>query len=73
MSMTCSTCMWKKLKQVLAGEHSRVINIAIFDWLKTWRRTSVVSKMDTLRARMPTVSAQEIADWLRLDRELRRF
>ena len=71
--MSCSTMnIWKQLKQVPASERSRVTNAAIFGWLKTRRRASIAGKMDALRARMPAVSAKEIADWLRLDRERTR-
>lgn len=64
--------IWKELKQVPAGERSRVVNAAILDWLKTRRRTSAAGKMDALRARMPAVSTKEIVDWLRVDRERTR-
>lgn len=64
--------IWKELKQVPAGDRSRVVNAAIFDWLKTRQRISIAGKMDALRARIPTVSSREITDWLRVDRERTR-
>ncbi|MGH8507497.1 MAG: hypothetical protein ACREVH_02085 [Gammaproteobacteria bacterium] len=60
--------LWKNLKQVPAGERSRVVNEAIADWLKARRRAGVARKMDALRARMPVMSVQELATWLREDR-----
>ena len=60
--------LWEELKQVPTGERSRVVNDAIAEWLKARRRAGVAHKMDALRARMPTVSAREIAAWLREDR-----
>jgi hypothetical protein len=60
--------LWKDLKQVPAGERSRVVNDAIAGWLKVRRRAGAARKMDALRARMPAVSVKEIAAWLREDR-----
>ena len=60
--------LWKDLKQVPAGERSRVVNEAIAGWLKARRRAGAAHKMDALRARMPAVSVKEIAAWLREDR-----
>ena len=60
--------LWEELKQVPTGERSRVVNDAIAEWLKARRRAGAARKMDALRARMPAVSAREIAAWLREDR-----
>ncbi|MHB8425034.1 MAG: hypothetical protein ACYDB9_07770 [Gammaproteobacteria bacterium] len=61
--------VWRALQQVDKGERSRLVNNALTAWLKAHKRRAAAHQMDVLRASLPAVSAQEIAVWVREDRE----
>lgn len=60
---------WRFLSRVPAGERSRAINEALRAWLTRRRRRDAVREMDALRAQLPRVTADEVARWVREDRE----
>jgi hypothetical protein len=60
---------WGFLARVPAGERSRAINDALRAWVTRKRRKDAVSEMDTLRASVPKVSSEEVARWIREDRD----
>jgi len=60
---------WGFLGRVPAGERSRAINEALREWVTRRRRKDAAREMDTLRASMPKVSSDEVANWIREDRE----
>lgn len=62
---------WGVLGRIPAGERSRTINEAIRDWVAQRRRRDAVREMDALRAQLPKVSTDEVARWIRDDRERR--
>ena len=57
------------LGRITAGERSRTINEAIRDWAVRRRRRDAVREMDALRTQLPKVSTDEVARWVRDDRE----
>lgn len=60
---------WGVLGRIPAGERSRTINEAIRDWVVRRRRRDAVREMDALRTQLPKVSTDEVARWVRDDRE----
>jgi hypothetical protein len=60
---------WRFLGRVPAGERSRAINQALRSWVARRRRKDAVREMDILRAELPKVSTDEVARWVREDRE----
>ena len=52
---------WGFLGRVPAGERSRAVNEALRAWVARRRRTDAVREMDTLRAQLPKISADEVA------------
>lgn len=60
---------WGFLGKVPAGERSRAINDALRAWVARRRRRDAVREMDALRAELPKVSSEEVARWIRADRE----
>lgn len=60
---------WGFLSKVPAGERSRAINEALRAWVARRRRRDAVREMDALRAQLPKASSDEVARWLREDRE----
>jgi predicted CopG family antitoxin len=60
---------WGILEKIPSGERSRAINEALRIWAKQRRRRDAATEMDALRARLPNVSAAEVASWIREDRE----
>jgi hypothetical protein len=60
---------WGFLGRVPAGERSRAINEALRAWITKRRRKDAVREMDALRADLPKVSTDEVARWVREDRE----
>jgi hypothetical protein len=60
---------WGFLGKVPAGERSRAINEALRAWIVRRRRKDAVREMDVLRSGVSKVSSDEIARWLREDRE----
>ncbi len=60
---------WDFLNRVPAGERSRAINEALRAWIVRRRRKDAMRDMDALRAQLPRISADEVARWVREDRE----
>lgn len=60
---------WGFLAKVPAGERSRAINEALRAWVTRKRRKDAVREMDALRSAVPKVSSEEVARWIREDRE----
>lgn len=60
---------WGFLSKVPPGERSRAINEALRAWVARRRRRDAVREMDALRAQLPKASSDEVARWLREDRE----
>ena len=60
---------WGFLAKVPAGERSRAINEALRAWVTRKRRKDAVQEMDALRSAVPKVSSEEVARWIREDRE----
>lgn len=60
---------WSLLGRIPAGERSRAINEAIRAWASRRQRRDAVREMDALRAQLPKISTDEVARWLREDRE----
>ncbi|MGH8259023.1 MAG: hypothetical protein ACREUG_04965 [Steroidobacteraceae bacterium] len=60
---------WGFLGRVPAGERSRAINDALRAWVARRRRKDAAREMDALRAQLPTVSTDEVVQWVREDRE----
>ena len=60
---------WGVLGRIPAGERSRTINDAIRDWAAKGRRRDAVREMGALRTQLPKVSTDEVASWIRYDRE----
>jgi hypothetical protein len=60
---------WRVLGKVPAGARSRTINEALRTWFESRRRGDAMRVMDRLRTQLPVVSAEEVAQWIREDRE----
>ena len=60
---------WGFLARVPAGERSRAINDALRSWVVRRRRSDAAREMDSLRTQLPKVSTDEVARWIREDRE----
>jgi len=60
---------WGFLSGVPAGERSRTVNEALRAWIARYRRRDAIREMDALSARLPVVGTDEVARWLREDRE----
>jgi hypothetical protein len=60
---------WGFLGRVPAGERSRAVNEALRAWVARRRRKDAVREMEALRTQLPKVSTNEVARWIREDRE----
>jgi len=60
---------WRVLGRMPADARSRAVNEALRAWVAHRRRNDAVKELDALRARLPAVSAAEVAQWIREDRE----
>jgi len=60
---------WGVLGRVPSGERSRAINEALRAWVIRRRRSDAVREMEMLRAKLPKISAEDVARWVREDRE----
>jgi hypothetical protein len=60
---------WRFLGSVPVGERSRAVNEALRSWVARRRRADAVLEMDVLRAQLPEASTDEVARWVREDRE----
>lgn len=60
---------WGFLRRVPPGERSRAVNEALRAWVARRRRRDAVREMDAMRADLPKVSADEVARWIREERE----
>jgi hypothetical protein len=61
--------IWKTLKKVPKGARSTVVNDALAQWFSRRARADAVRRMDALRANLPDVPAERVAEWGREDRE----
>lgn len=60
---------WAFLGRVPTGERSRAINEALRAWVTRRRRSDAVREMTALRAQLPKIKTEEVARWIREDRE----
>jgi hypothetical protein len=60
---------WGFLGRVPTGDRSRTINQALRAWVARRRRADAVREMDQLSTRLPSVSTEEVAHWIREDRD----
>jgi hypothetical protein len=60
---------WGFLGRVPTGDRSRTINEALRAWVARRRRADAVREMDQLSTRLPSVSTEEVAHWIREDRD----
>lgn len=60
---------WQVLGRVPVGERSRTINDALRAWVCRRRRGDAVKDMQGLRAQLLKVSADEVARWIREERD----
>lgn len=60
---------WGILGRAPAGERSRAINDALRAWVTRRRRRDAVREMDVLREQLPKVGTDEVARWIREDRD----
>jgi len=60
---------WGVLGRVPSGERSRAINEALRAWVIRRRRSDAVREMEVLRAKLPKISSEDVARWVREDRE----
>jgi hypothetical protein len=60
---------WGLLGRVAAGERSRAINEALRAWVTRHRRKDAVREVDALRPDLLKVSTDEVARWIREDRD----
>jgi hypothetical protein len=60
---------WGFLMKIPAGERNRAINETLRAWVTRKRRKDAVNEMEALRTTVPKVSSQEVARWIREDRE----
>jgi hypothetical protein len=61
--------MWQVLAKIPAGARSRAINEALRAWIVRRRRNDAVRELDALRSQSPPVSASEVAEWVRQERD----
>jgi hypothetical protein len=60
---------WAFLGRIPAGERSHTINEALRSWVLRRRRQDAARELDALRTQLPKVSTDEVARWIREDRE----
>ena len=61
---------WRIIERVPRGARSRVVNAAIREWSGNSMRRSAAARMDSLRARLPSVATEDVVRWIREEREL---
>lgn len=61
--------IWQILQEAPKGERSRIVNSALTQWFEKRRRMDAVLKMDMLRRQLPVVSSEQLAAWIRADRD----
>ncbi len=60
---------WRVLGRIPPGARSRAVNEALRGWVARRRRVDAVLELEALRAQLPVTSAEEVARWIRADRE----
>jgi len=60
---------WRILGKIPAGARSRAVNEALRAWVQRRRRMDAAHELDTLRASLPAVTAAQVAQWIRVDRD----
>jgi hypothetical protein len=63
---------WEFMSRIPASERSRAINEALRAWVARRWRKDAVREMDALRDELPKVSTEEVARWIREEREQER-
>ncbi|HEX5314530.1 MAG TPA: hypothetical protein VFX38_06465 [Gammaproteobacteria bacterium] len=64
--------VWQSLQRIGKGERSKVVNKALYEWMKRHRQRGAARRMDELREALPAATASEVAAWIREDRERAR-
>ena len=62
---------WRVIERVPRGARSRAVNAAIHEWSGNSTRRAAVTRMDSLRARLPSVATDDVVRWIREERERR--
>ncbi|MCZ0944551.1 MAG: hypothetical protein OXJ53_15980 [Gammaproteobacteria bacterium] len=62
---------WRVIERVPRGARSRAVNAAIREWSGKSMRQSAAARMDSLRARLPSVPTEDVVRWIREERERR--
>lgn len=62
---------WRILEQLPRGTRSRAVNNAIREWSGVSARRNAAARMDSLRARLPSVATRDLVRWIREERERR--
>ncbi|MBV8496698.1 MAG: hypothetical protein JO361_07950 [Gammaproteobacteria bacterium] len=57
------------LAKIAPGARSRTLNEALRSWAARQRRRDGMAELDALRGRLPHVSVEEVARWVREERE----
>ena len=60
---------WRVLAKIAPGARSRTLNEALRGWAARQRRRDGMAELDALRGRLPHVSVEEVARWVREERE----
>ena len=60
---------WRVIEQLPRGARSRAVNTAIRQWSAASARRNAVARMDSLRARLPPVTTEDVVRWVREERE----
>ena len=60
---------WRVLSKITPGARSRTINEALRAWTLQRRRRDAIVALRTLREQLPHFSADEVARWVREERE----
>lgn len=56
------------LQKIPAGQRSHVVNLALRDWFKTWRRQATARKIDGMRKQLPRLDNGKIIKTLKMIR-----
>ena len=59
---------WQILDGMAAGERSRVVSLALREWVVRRNRVDACREMDELHRVLPSASVVEVAEWIRQDR-----
>ncbi len=62
---------WRVIERLPRGTRSRAVNSAIHQWSGSSARRDAAARMDSLRARLPSVATADLVHWLHEDRDRR--